>query len=85
MMGYGNWGFWQYGLMAGVAIVIFALLIWAVYAVTKTSRRPENEPQGNRPRQVLHQRLARGDVDPEEYKALRGLLTDDDVTPVDTR
>ena len=75
----GGWAWWQAGLMWLAMIAFWALLIWAVYAlVTGISRRP-GEPEGRGgpdggARRILDERLARGEIDAEEYQRLRDLL-----------
>jgi putative membrane protein len=75
----GGWAWWQAGLMWLAMIAFWALLIWASYAlVTGIARRP-GEPgyrsgQDGGARPILDERLARGEVDAEEYQRLRHLL-----------
>jgi putative membrane protein len=70
----GGWAWWQAGLMWVGMIAFWALLIWAVYALVKgIARRPE-PPGGDDARSILDQRLARGEISPEEYQRLRGLI-----------
>jgi putative membrane protein len=81
MFWYGSsWAWWQAGLMWLVMIAFWALIIWAVYAlVTGATRRP-GEPgpgaqgQPGDAHSILDQRLARGEIDAEEYQRLRDLL-----------
>ena len=76
----GGWAWWQAGLMWVAMIAFWALLIWAVYAlVTGATRRPGqagpgDQPQASDARRILDERLARGEVDTEEYQRLRDLL-----------
>ena len=78
--GSGGWAWWQAGLMWLAMIAFWALLIWAVYAlVTGSTRRPGQADSGGQrqpddPRRILDERLARGEVDTEEYQRLRDLL-----------
>lgn len=79
-----HWWGWLLGALAMVAF--WGVLIWAVwYFVTAVTRRPEgHRPQGDRlegdrpgaadPRRILDERLARGDIDADEYRRLRDLL-----------
>ena len=60
-------------------IAFWALLIWAVYAlVTGVVRRTgEHDRGGQQPgdaHRVLDERLARGEIDPDEYRRLRDVL-----------
>jgi putative membrane protein len=75
----GGWAWWQAGLMWLVMIAFWALLIWGVYTlVTGINRRPGEA--GNRSRRdgaalrILDERLARGEIDTEEYQRLREIL-----------
>ena len=60
-MGVGMWIFW---------IVLIALVVWAVYAVIGRTRPPPDS-QRETPLDVLKNRLARGEIDEEEYRRLR--------------
>jgi putative membrane protein len=77
----GGWAWWQAGLMWLAMIAFLALLIWAVYALVTggITRRPGQTEQGGQrqfgdPRRILDERLARGEIDPEEYQRLRDVL-----------
>jgi CsoR family transcriptional regulator, copper-sensing transcriptional repressor len=76
----GGWAWWQAGLMWLAMIAFWALLIWAVYAlVTGIARRPgqaasvDVQRQPGDARRILDERLARGEIDAEEYRRLRRL------------
>lgn len=69
----GGWAFWQIALMVVGMIAFWALLIWAVYALVVGSTRWTGRGGGG-PRQLLDERLARGEIDAEEYRRLRDLL-----------
>jgi len=75
----GGWAWWQAGLMWAGMIVFWGLLIWAVYAlITNLTRKPGPPDSGERDaRSILDQRLARGEISPEEYQRLRGLIGTD--------
>ena len=71
----GGWAFWQVALMAAGMIAFWALLIWAVYALVVSSTRLAGPRHwGGGPRQILEERLARGEIDAEEYRRLREVL-----------
>ena len=60
-------------------IAFWALLIWLIYAlvtgVIRRGRQPErDEERGDDARRILDQRLARGDIDLEEYQRLRDVI-----------
>jgi putative membrane protein len=82
----GHWAFWQVGLMWAASIVFWGLLTWAAYAViTGLTRKPPDTGHGGDARHILDQRLARGDLSPEEYQRLRGLIeTEDQPSPMGT-
>jgi putative membrane protein len=76
----GGWPFWEVALMWAGMIAFWGLLIWAVYAlVTSATRRPGPGPEGGEhrgddARRILDERLARGEIDTEEYRRLRDVL-----------
>lgn len=62
-------GFWGWLMMVIFwAVVIFGI-IWAVRSTT-TPRHPQDYG----PLRILDERLARGDIDPEEYEERRRVL-----------
>jgi putative membrane protein len=73
-----HWTFWQSGLMS-IAILAFWLLVaWLIYAfVTSGPPRTRTRDDGADARHILDQRLARGEIDPEEYRRLRDLIDAD--------
>lgn len=84
----GGWPFWEVSLMWVGMIAFWGLLIWAIYAlVTSANRRPGAETPGEEQRgddaqRILDQRLARGEIDTDEYRRLRGALASgDDRSP----
>jgi putative membrane protein len=81
----GGLAWWQAGLMWIAMIAFWALLAWIVYAlVTGITRRPDQRrpdqagprerPRPGDARQILDERLARGEIGPEEYRRLREVL-----------
>ena len=76
----GGWPFWEVALMGVGMIAVWGLLIWAAYAlITSATRRPSPSPgsgecRGDDARCILDQRLARGEIDAEEYRRLREVL-----------
>ena len=76
----GGWAWWQAGLIWIAMIAFWALLIWAVYTlITGVTRRPGQPDRGSGPqpggaRRILDERLARGEISPEEYRRLREVL-----------
>lgn len=75
----GHWVFWQVALMSVAMLAFWGLLIWGVYAlVTNSGRKPDPDRRGDDPRRILDQRLAKGEIDADEYRRLGDLLVDDD-------
>ncbi|HVA05552.1 MAG TPA: hypothetical protein VNG12_02310 [Acidimicrobiales bacterium] len=81
----GHLVFWQAALM-GLAMVFFlALVIWAIYYFVVTAPRERRQPsQDDAAKTILDQRLARGEIDAEEYGRLRNLLAHEGRIPVDS-
>jgi putative membrane protein len=84
----GGWPFWEIALMWVGMIAFWTLLIWAVYAlIINTTRRPDapvrsGERSGNNAQRILDERLARGEIDADEYRRLRDVLASgDDRSP----
>jgi putative membrane protein len=74
----GHWAFWQIGLGWAGMVVFWGLLIAGAYVlITSATRKPADKEQGSDPRRILDQRLARGEIDAEQYQRLRDLLTSD--------
>jgi putative membrane protein len=72
-----HWWGWTLGMVGMIAF--WGLLIWAVwYIVTGANRRAD---QGQTPpisaRQILDERLARGEIDADQYRHLRDLMAGD--------
>src|SRR5262249_34338391 len=85
----GGWPFWEVALMWVGMIAFWGLLIWAAYAlIINATRRPGPWPESRKhhdvdARQILDQRLARGEIDADEDRRLRDVLASgDDRSPV---
>ena len=78
MMWYwGNNGvdWWGWLLMALGMVVFWGFVIWAVWTfATSMTRRPDGRSGPGDPKRILDERLARGEIDPEEYRRLRDLI-----------
>ena len=78
MFGYGSgWPFWEVALMWVGMVAFWGLLIWAVYAlVVNATRRPDRDrdTQSGSALGIVDERLARGEIDAEEYRRLRDLI-----------
>jgi uncharacterized membrane protein len=92
MFGYGgggSWPVWEVALMWVGMIAVLGLLIWAGYAlVAGSSRRRGGEPGEvtGSPRQILGERLARGEIDVAEYqRLLRMIAMGGDQAPAGAR
>ena len=80
MFWYDNagWAFWQIALMWAFMIAFWGLLIWAAYTlITRVTRKPGAGPAGDGARQILDERLARGEIDTDEYRRLRDAMADE--------
>ena len=84
----GGWPFWEVALMWVGMIAFWGLLIWAIYAlITRATWRPGTEARGEEhsgddTRRILDERLARGEIDTDEYRRLRDVLASgDDRSP----
>ena len=63
-----DWNPWWHWLpMMGVWLVFIGAIVWAVVRVFPTGRSPGA-------RELLDERLARGDIDVEQYRRLRDEL-----------
>ena len=83
----GHWAFWQAGLMWVGMIAFWGLLIWGGYAlITNLTRKPPDAGHGNDDAvRILDRRLASGEIDADEYRRLRELITaGDHHTPAGT-
>ena len=81
MFWYGeHWAWWQGGLMWAGMIVFWGLLIWGAYAlITNLTRKPPDTGHSNGDAvRILDLRLARGEIDADEYQRLRELITTGD-------
>ena len=77
-----HWTFWQSGLMSIAILVFWALVVWVIYAfVTSGPPRTVSRDQSPDARQILDQRLARGEIDAEEYRRLCDLIDSDEHHP----
>jgi len=83
MFGYGgHWPFWEVGLMWIGMVAFWVLIGWAIYAVVKSMSAGESAPRtAKSAREILDERLARGDIDAEEYGRLRDLLMHEGPVP----
>jgi putative membrane protein len=72
-----HWWGWTLGMVGMVAF--WGLLLWAVwYIVTGGSRRrDQDQTLPTSALQILNERLARGEIEPDQYRYLRDLIAGD--------
>lgn len=99
MFGYGGaggWPVWAVALMWIGMLAFLGVLIWVGYALmtsaSRSSRQERREGADTRERrgdadarQVLDERLARGEISAAEYQELRGLIAGGDGPPAGDR
>lgn len=77
MMWYWGNGTQWWGWLIGVVVMVafWGVIVWAIwYFVTSFGRQPEHGARNTDPKRILDERLARGEVDAEEYGRLRDLM-----------
>lgn len=77
MWGYPNmgWGMWM-GMSVGtlIFVALVVLLVWAAIRIGRTEQpRQQEKPSALH---VLDERLARGEIDPDDYSQRRRILTE---------
>lgn len=72
----GGWPVWA-GILMWVGMLLFwGLLLWGVYVlVTTVTRRPAPVPPAGQARRILDERLARGQIDTEQYRSMLELIS----------
>jgi putative membrane protein len=68
-----HWWGWLLGVLSMVAF--WGLLVWSVWHFVIAVTRRETDPRVDDPKRILDERLARGEIDAEEYRRLRGLMS----------
>jgi putative membrane protein len=81
MFWYGSHlAFWQSSVMWVAMLAFWALVGWAIYAMIRLATRessagpPAGPPPEATPRRILEERLARGEVDIDEFRRRREAL-----------
>lgn len=74
MMGYGSWFGWVF--MALFWIFVIAGIVWLALTLTRSQARPTDEGEALR---ILRERVARGEIDIDEFKARRSTDCDGGV------
>ncbi len=78
----GGWPFWQVAVMSVAWIGFWILVIWAlVMFVRAVVGRPEPSRPVDEARRQLDLRLARGEIDADEYRRLRDLMVEPPGSP----
>jgi putative membrane protein len=68
-----HWWGWLFGTVGMLAF--WGVIIWGVwYLVTGPSRRPDHPQAPGDVKRILDERLARGEISPEEYGHLLSLI-----------
>lgn len=76
-MMWGGGGMWFGPLIMIIGVVLFVLLIvWLVRAMT-SRESPTSVDRVGRPRQILDERYAKGEIDDAEYARRRSILEGD--------
>jgi len=82
MMWYGGNGVQWWGWLVGAIgmVAFWGLIIWAIwYFVTSGTSVPDHDHPHAGARHILDERLARGEIDAEEYRRLCDLIKGDEV------
>lgn len=69
--GTGGWGWGSWLLMSLTMLVILALIAWGLFLLWRASVGGEeagSAPRPPTPEAILRERLARGEIDPDEYR-----------------
>ena len=80
MMWYWGSGVHWWGWLTGLVVMVafWGLVGWAIwYFVGAVTRRGDHDRRASGAKQVLDERLARGEIDVEEYRRLRDMMRDD--------
>jgi putative membrane protein len=65
-------GIWGWAMMAGLWALVALLIVWGIRSAT--SAKAQGQSRGGNAFQTLDERLARGEIDADEYKERRALL-----------
>ncbi len=78
-----HWVFWQVALMWVGMIAFWGLIIWAVYAMFGGDKQvPQHDHRNDDASYILDGRLAKGEIDTEEYARLRAVIEGAGRAPV---
>lgn len=74
-MMWGNWGFgWIWPVLLVMALMCFAMMAGMMRHGGSGLTRRTNHDDEDTPERILAQRLARGEIDVDEFERLRGAL-----------
>ncbi len=79
MWGYNmGWGMWLgMGISTLILLILIGLLVWAIVKVGRLETpKPPHQPDRPSALQLLDERFARGDIEPDDYNERRRLLSD---------
>ncbi len=71
----GDWGWGGWLLMSLTMLAFLALVAWGVFLVWRSTTHPHSvggehgSPVRQSPEEILAERLARGEIDADEYRA----------------
>lgn len=74
----GGLSWWAATLMWVGMLAFWALIIWAIYLMLVGASRRDVGESRNRAHHILDERLARGEIDTDEYRRLLDVLTSSD-------
>ncbi len=70
----GQWGWWQGALGLVVMLAFWGLVAWGIYAVARGARGPQRPVGRPDALSILDERLARGEIDQDQYRQARELI-----------
>lgn len=78
MYGPSDGGWWGFGMMLVVLVFLAIIVLGVVFVVRSFSDegRTGSRSGGNRALEILNERFARGELDPEEYQERRRILSE---------
>jgi putative membrane protein len=69
-----HWWMWLLGFVGMVAF--WGLIVWAIWSVvTSGNGQPEHGQNHGQAQRILDERVARGEIDADEYRRLRDVIT----------
>ena len=68
-----HWWGWFLGFVGMIAF--WGLIIWGIWYLVTGANRQLGQHQPDQARRILDERLARGEISPQEYQRLRDLIS----------